>query len=314
MYITELTQVLMWRVLSNYNQTIKSFYTEHGSNTSDPDLPLTMGKAYFINKIKTKDAFIQRIDDYLTHCTIEQSEAELKHCVRMTHEEIKDAMTYGTSESGALRHQQFTKYAAGWAFHLDDYGKAVNNSDGLTILELGTGAGMGTWAVMKDFSTHINSRLVSIDIDYPCIKNADGIAKYLNLSERVCGINAGFWSLPFADGIFDCVCSHYAIDESTEIQRTLQEAARVLKPGGRLVLLTRTNPYDRQKRFMEPFGITPEECNDLLKKARLFSGVNDLINTAKGQELELASKVEYTPNHSHHRMLCVFVRRQNEAE
>jgi SAM-dependent methyltransferase len=43
--------------------------------------------------------------------------------------------------------------------------------------------------------------------------------------------------LPFADGAFDCVVSDSAIEHRYYPRRALEEAARVLRPGGRLVLL-----------------------------------------------------------------------------
>src|SRR5512135_1981696 len=43
--------------------------------------------------------------------------------------------------------------------------------------------------------------------------------------------------LPFDDGIFDCVVSTWTLCSIPEVGRTLGEVYRVLKPGGRFVLL-----------------------------------------------------------------------------
>ena len=115
-----------------------------------------------------------------------------------------------------------------------------------------------------------------------------------------------FWFLPFADETFDCVCTHYGLDESREVAQIVQEAARVLKPGGRLVAVARANPYDRHKNIMSLFGITAEEFNLLCKKARLYSGIEDLIDTALTFRLRLTGKTVYTPEKGHHRGLLVF--------
>ena len=140
-----------------------------------------------------------------------------------------------------------------------------------------------------------NSRLFSIDIDYVCTKNADGLAQYFGLTDRVAGLPANFWFLPFANGLFDCVCTHYGLDESRELPQILHEASRVLKLGGRFVVTARLNPYDRQERYMRLFGITAAECNPLLKKARLYSGPEDLIVTAQSYHLNLATKPYICP-------------------
>lgn len=54
-----------------------------------------------------------------------------------------------------------------------------------------------------------NSRILSVDIDFVAVKNADGLANYLNLSEHLCGIVANFLCLPFDSSIMDVVCTHY---------------------------------------------------------------------------------------------------------
>jgi demethylmenaquinone methyltransferase / 2-methoxy-6-polyprenyl-1,4-benzoquinol methylase len=43
--------------------------------------------------------------------------------------------------------------------------------------------------------------------------------------------------LPFADGYFDCVCVAFGLRNMTHKDRALAEMARVLKPGGRLLVL-----------------------------------------------------------------------------
>ena len=165
---------------------------------------------------------------------------------------------------------------------------------------------MGLWAVVKDFPAFPASRLLSIDIDYPCTRNAEGIAQYFGVADRVGGLPANFWFLPFANETFDCVCTHYGLDESREIHRTLQEISRVLQPGGRLVVIARKNPYDRQKQYMNLFNISADECNSLLKQARLYSGINDLVDLAQVYQLTLVEKTIYEPENSHHRVLLVF--------
>ena len=44
-------------------------------------------------------------------------------------------------------------------------------------------------------------------------------------------------SLPFPDGLFACVTSGFSLRNMPDLQDSLREMARVLKPGGRLVTL-----------------------------------------------------------------------------
>ena len=43
--------------------------------------------------------------------------------------------------------------------------------------------------------------------------------------------------LPFADSTFDCVYATESLEHAVEIERAVAEMCRVLKPGGRLVII-----------------------------------------------------------------------------
>ena len=111
-----------------------------------------------------------------------------------------------------------------WAYHIKDYSQAVNDRDEQYILKLTVGAGLGTCAIVESLKP--NSRVICADIDFVCAKTANGIARYFDVSNRVCGINANFWALPFESGTFDCVCMHYGQDELKEMPTWLKETAR----------------------------------------------------------------------------------------
>ena len=51
--------------------------------------------------------------------------------------------------------------------------------------------------------------------------------------------------LPFADNCFDCVCIAYGLRNVTRKERALESILRVLKPGGRLVVLEFSKPQNR---------------------------------------------------------------------
>ena len=105
------------------------------------------------------------------------------------------------------------------------------------------GAGLGTNALIE-IGLH-SARLISIDINYACIGNAEGLAKFHGVEESVDGIVASYWFLPFHDNSIDIVCTHYGIDESRETSRVVEEISRVLKPGGCFVVVCRTDPSNR---------------------------------------------------------------------
>ena len=51
--------------------------------------------------------------------------------------------------------------------------------------------------------------------------------------------------LPFADNCFDCVCIAYGLRNLTRKERALESILRVLKPGGRLLVLEFSKPQNR---------------------------------------------------------------------
>jgi demethylmenaquinone methyltransferase/2-methoxy-6-polyprenyl-1,4-benzoquinol methylase len=56
--------------------------------------------------------------------------------------------------------------------------------------------------------------------------------------------------LPFCDATFDAVVSGFLMRNVISVSRALQEQHRVLKPGGRIVILDTTRP---QKNLLTPF-------------------------------------------------------------
>jgi len=134
------------------------------------------------------------------------------------------------------------------------------------------GAGVGTNAIVRSMADDM--AYVGVDIDFICAKNADAIGRYYN--KHALGICASLWHLPFADGIFDVVCSHFGLDECREIDTILDEATRVLKSGGKLVLVSRHNGWLRRHSIFETYGIDEEQALDLMRQARLYADFEQL--------------------------------------
>ncbi|MCL1951385.1 MAG: class I SAM-dependent methyltransferase [Oscillospiraceae bacterium] len=291
LFTTELQDVLFFREHEAYVRLKESLDAKYHGDSEGYSAACA---AYLLEAIGSKENFYARIEDYEKNSGVDVIEF-----VPLRREDVRRFLDYGTAEHGAQRCEMWEKVADGWAVHLRDYGRAVNYADGLAILELGTGAGVGTWAVASQLRP--GSVFISTDFDAMCIKNADAIAQHLGLQDRMSGLLANFWRLPFADGSLDTVCTHYALDEAREVPAILAEVARVLRPGGRFILTARVNPWDRQRKFMEPFGIAPDECDALLQRARLQCGPAGLIAWAAQAGLGLVGRTDYTPEGSHAR-------------
>lgn len=105
--------------------------------------------------------------------------------------------------------------------------------EGEHVLDLGSGSGMD--AFVAALAVGERGRVAGIDMT----------AAQLDKAERL-GLEGGFsWvqftagrieELPYADGTFDVVISNGVINLSPEKPRVFAEAARVLRPGGRLAV------------------------------------------------------------------------------
>lgn len=130
---------------------------------------------------------------------------------------------------------------------------------GQTILDLAGGTGDLTMKFSrivgetgKVFLADINSSMLNVGRD----KLLDhGYASNIEY------VQANAESLPFADNTFDCITIAFGLRNVTDKQKALESMTRVLKPGGRLLVLEFSKPvnptfekiYDRYSFSLLPF-------------------------------------------------------------
>jgi len=113
------------------------------------------------------------------------------------------------------------------------------------ILEVGVGTGIS----LPDYSRA--NRLWGVDISEPMLRKAQERVSELGL------INVeGLWvmdaeHLSFPDASFDVVVAQYVITTVPNPEATLHEFARVLKPGGEIVLVSRVGAEAGMRRALE---------------------------------------------------------------
>jgi len=304
MVLNELIEVLLWDNIQKY---IHFSIENTAKNLPDnEDEYYKQRDNFLLQKVKTKENFATLIDHYHQNGkAIWHGNANSQNCTTILQADIDNLFNYGSRRHGAEIAKQMETMSTTWATHLADYGKAINYRNNTDILELTIGAGLGTYAAIANLLP--NNRMISVDIDYVCVRNADALAKHFNVDDRVCGLNANFWHLPFEDEVFDTVCTHYGLDESREVPTTLNEISRVLKNGGRFIAIARGNPYARHKGIFDLFDIPEQECYPLLQKARMYSGFDGLVAFAKESGLKLIDHKIYDPTKTaHYPIMYVF--------
>lgn len=100
------------------------------------------------------------------------------------------------------------------------------------ILDAGSGTGSAIPSLFKQYK---KARLVALDLSENMLQQAGRHDTLLRSTHRVC---ANIEQLPFADNVFDLVFSSLSLQWCNDLNAALQEAKRVLKPGGLLVFST----------------------------------------------------------------------------
>lgn len=103
---------------------------------------------------------------------------------------------------------------------------------GMSLLDLGTGTGdLGREALRQEPAI----RLTAADFNYEMMLagQASGPLPWL-LADALC--------LPFSEQAFDAVVSGFLMRNVSSLSGVLKEQCRVLKPGGRIVILETTHP------------------------------------------------------------------------
>ncbi len=146
---------------------------------------------------------------------------------------------------------------------------------GETVLDLGSGGGFDCFLAARQLAG--TGRVIGVDMTHEMLNKARLNAKkggYTNVEFRLGEIE----HLPVENSSVDVIISNCVINLSTDKPQVFKEAARVLKPGGRLIIsdLVATSPMPENiKRDLALYngcmaGATPiEELRQALKDAGL---------------------------------------------
>jgi demethylmenaquinone methyltransferase / 2-methoxy-6-polyprenyl-1,4-benzoquinol methylase len=119
----------------------------------------------------------------------------------------------------------------------------ANLKPGGKLLDLATGTGDIAFEAVKAVP---DIQAVGADFSLPMMR----VGQKMPLGARVGWSGADALNLPFPDSTFDAVTSGYLARNVIDIPRMFAEQLRVLKPGGRIVVLDSSPPKDN---LLRPF-------------------------------------------------------------
>lgn len=120
----------------------------------------------------------------------------------------------------------------------------INQGSG-RVLEVGVGTGLS----LPSYARHLE--IVGVDIAPEMLEKARGRVAAHNL-DHVAGLyemDAG--SLQFPDGSFDTVVAMYVITVVPDPEQVMRELARVVKPGGQVLLVNHFSQEEGVRGFLE---------------------------------------------------------------
>ena len=160
--------------------------------------------------------------------------------------------------------------------HVIAYDYVARLVRGARVLDAGCGEGYGT-----DRLTSVASSVTGVDLEEPVIARA--ASRYPRASFET----ANLVSLPYEDGSFDAVVSLQVIEHLHSPQEFLAECARVLVPGGALVISTPnrlTFSPDGTRNPFHTFEFAPEELRATIEQ---HFGSVELLGTNHGGRVKL---------------------------
>lgn len=109
---------------------------------------------------------------------------------------------------------------------------------------LDLGCGTGDMAISVARNSPPDTRVVGVDFSEGMLAIGREKLRRLGLGERIELRQGDGQRLDFADSAFDAVCSAWLVRNLTDIPAGFREMRRVTRPGGRVVCLEMSHPYN----------------------------------------------------------------------
>ncbi|MFI5271862.1 MAG: class I SAM-dependent methyltransferase, partial [Ktedonobacterales bacterium] len=113
---------------------------------------------------------------------------------------------------------------------------------GQSALDIGTGTGDLAIALARVSAPE--ARVTGVDFVPQMLVLAEAKARRMELAGRVSFARGDGERLDFADETFDACCSAFVVRNLADLRRGFDEMLRVTKPGGKVVCLEMSHPYN----------------------------------------------------------------------
>ena len=141
---------------------------------------------------------------------------------------LAERLGYAASDLARIPAESIDSFAGvGYYFHLADL------KNGETVIDLGSGSGMDTF--IAGLKVGRSGKVIGIDMTDEQLSKAERLRDHAGFS-NVVYVNGYIEKVPLPDGTADAVISNGVINLATDKARVFAEVARLLKPGGRLVI------------------------------------------------------------------------------
>ncbi|HUE75459.1 MAG TPA: ubiquinone/menaquinone biosynthesis methyltransferase [Chloroflexota bacterium] len=115
--------------------------------------------------------------------------------------------------------------------------EVAHPSTGGRALDVGSGTGDLSLELTRQFDLRL---VVALDLTPEMLAEGQRKATLAGRSPPIASVVGDALDLPFPDGSFDCVVSGFTMRNVFDLNRSLREMRRIIRPGGRAVILELT--------------------------------------------------------------------------
>lgn len=141
--------------------------------------------------------------------------------------------------------------------HLARYEFARPRVAGKRVLDVATGSGYGAAVLARSAAS-----VMGLELDYDAVE----YARRYRLLGRLALIAGDACRMPFSASVFDAIVSFETLEHISDLGAFLAEVARVLRPGGELILSVPADTEEAERNPYHLHSFSPDKLARLLRR------------------------------------------------